>query len=374
MPDFPAEEFQARTEAVQRAMHAQSIDALLVCTEAEMRYFTGFRTPFWQSPTRAWFLIVPARGAPIAVIPGIGADLMATTWVTDIRSFPAPSGGDEGLTLLARALSPFQTIALPMGEEAALRMPLAEFDRLRAGLSASWVDGTPLIKALRMVKSAAEIAVIREICAIGSRAFARAPDLFHAGQPLEDVFRRFRIALLEAGAEDVPYLVGGAGPGGYRDVISPPSDRPLQPGDVLMLDTGATRAGYFCDFDRNWAIGRASAAARQGHAALWQAVERGLAAARPGITCAGLFAAMADGLGDGADIGRMGHGLGMQLTEWPSVAAHDQTVLCAGMVLTLEPSLPLPGGRMMVHEENILITEAGPELLSERTPPDLPVI
>ena len=57
--DFPEDEFAARTQAAQKAMHSQGIDALFFTTEAEMRYFTGFRTLFWQSPTRPWFLVVP---------------------------------------------------------------------------------------------------------------------------------------------------------------------------------------------------------------------------------------------------------------------------------------------------------------------------
>ena len=59
------------------------------------------------------------------------------------------------------------------------------------------------------------------------------------------MFRAFRREALLQGADDIPYLVGGAGAGGYRDVISPPSNRHLQSGDVMMLDTGATWDGYF---------------------------------------------------------------------------------------------------------------------------------
>ncbi len=77
-------------------MHSQGIDALFFTTEAEMRYFTGFRTLFWQSPTRPWFLVVPVNGKPIAVIPQIGAHLMASTWIDDIRVFSAPHPVDDG--------------------------------------------------------------------------------------------------------------------------------------------------------------------------------------------------------------------------------------------------------------------------------------
>jgi Xaa-Pro aminopeptidase len=70
----------------------------------------------------------------------------------------------------------------------------------------------------------------------------------------------------------------------------------------------------------------------------------------------------------------MGHGLGMQLTEWPSLMPADQTVLQPGMVITLEPGLEIGAGRMMVQEENIVIRESGAELLTKRAPKELPII
>jgi len=225
-----------------------------------------------------------------------------------------------------------------------------------------------------MVKSEAEIAVLRKICAIGSDGFEQVPALARTGKPLDAVFRDFKIALLMAGAEDVPYLVGGAGQGGYGDVISPPSAKPLERGDVLMMDTGASLQGYFCDFDRNFAIGRTSSNAMEAHRRLWDVTEIGLEKARAGVWCSEVFAAMAQGLGEGSDVGRIGHGLGMQLTEWPSIAAHDETVLEAGMVMTLEPSMQIEAGKIMVVEENILITMGAPEMLTRRVDRELVVI
>lgn len=378
MTDFPIAEFEARAEAAQRLMAAAKLDALWLTTEPEVRYFTGFRTLFWQSPTRPWHVILPAKGQPIAIIPGIGAELMASTWVDDIRTWPSPRGEDEGVSLLIEALKGADRIGVPMGAEASLRLPLNEFNAVTSAISADLIDCTPLIQTLRFIKSDAELAIIRKICAIGSAAFARAPDLFHIGQPLNEAFRAFKIALLEEGAEDVPYLVGGAGPDGYGDVISPPSGKPLEDGDVIMLDTGSTLKGYFCDFDRNFALGRASDPAKRAYAALHRATDAGLKTARPGATCADLFRAMAAELGPNSNgdsnIGRLGHGLGIQLTEWPSIASFDQTVLKPGMVMTLEPSIAVTDTTMMVQEENILITDGAPELLTTRAAPELPVI
>ncbi|MEQ8586141.1 MAG: Xaa-Pro peptidase family protein [Thalassobaculaceae bacterium] len=382
---FPPAEFEARLDRAQRLMAAQGLDALLLTTEPDIRWFTGFLTQFWLSPTRPWFLVVPATGKPVAVIPSIGLDAMSRTWIDDIRVWPSPRPADDGLSLLTEALQDKAgaggAIGLPTGPETHVRMPLADLERVRAALpGCRWCDATGVMRALRQVKSAAEIAKIGEACRVACDAFDRMPEIAHGGMSEIEVFRAFKIACLQAGADDVDYLVGGAGPGGYGDIISPPSERPLQGGDVLILDVGLVVDGYYCDFDRNFSVGPPSEAVRRSYELVWQATEAGLAAAVPGTACAELFRVMDAVLGPHADptaageVGRYGHGLGMVLTEFPSIASWDETVLESGMVLTLEPGLATAPGRMMVHEENVAITEDGARLLTRRAPKEIPVL
>ncbi len=379
---FPAQEYRERMTRLQAGMDAQGLAALLLTAPADIFYVTGFLTRFWESPARPWFLVVPLTGAPVAVIPSIGAELMGRTWLQDIRSWDAPDPGDDGISLLADTLAeavPEQGgIGIPMGLETHLRMPLRDYETLRARLAPRhFIDATACIQRVREVKSEAEIGKIRDICAIASRAFARVPDFASEGRPLAEIFRDFQIAALAEGADWVSYVAGGAGPDGYGDVISPAGPQPLQRGDILMLDTGAVKDGYFCDFDRNFAIGAASEAARRAHADLWQATEETLAALRPGLRARDVHAMLCAGLqkrGATASGGRLGHGLGITLTEWPSFTPLDDTVLRAGMVLTLEPGCIIGDGRIMVHEENLVLREQGAELLSPRAPADLPEI
>ncbi|NDW52060.1 Xaa-Pro peptidase family protein [Aliiroseovarius sp. PrR006] len=380
---FPEAEFATRSEKVQALMAQQGLDGLLLLTEPEVRYFSGFHTLFWQSPTRPWFLYVPAQGKPIAIIPEIGAELMRQTWIDDIRTWSAPAPEDDGISLLIELLSPLSAsgarLGVLKGHETSLRMPLGDYERLMTALPGLKVeDATGLVRALRMVKSDAEIEKLAHICAIGSRTFDAVPKIAQEGMPFENLFRQFRREALAQGADDVPYLVGGADQGGYHDVISPPSPRPLRRGDIFMLDTGATWDGYYCDFDRNWAVGQADDASRRAYDVLWRATEAGIAAARPGTTCRELFQTMQSVIAElddqGGDVGRLGHGLGMQLTEWPSHAAFDDTVIEENMVLTLEPSLSYGDGRIMVHEENIVVRAEGAKLLTTRAAPELPVI
>jgi Xaa-Pro dipeptidase len=375
MTDFPRAEYEARLEAANRAMHINNLDAILLASEAEVRYFTGFRTQFWQSPTRPWFVILRRDQTPLAIIPEIGAELMARSDIAEIEAWPAPRPHDDGLSLLKDRLANCQRLGVLMGHETTFRMPLRDVFELHAALPAEWIDATDIIRDLRMVKSDREIAYIRQICGIASQGFARVPEIANAGQSLSSVFREFKRILLELGADDVPYLVGGVDHPSYDDVISPPDDRPLSNGQILMLDTGATLNGYFCDFDRNYAVGTPTASAQRAHRKLYDATDAAMEIARPGVRACDLFAAMAKSMDtQNSDVGRFGHGLGMQLTEWPSLAAWDETIIRENMVLTLEPSIDVDGGGIMVTEENILITDASPILLSTRAPKELPVL
>lgn len=134
-----------------------------------------------------------------------------------------------------------------------------------------------------------------------------------------------------------------------------------------MLDTGLVHDGYFCDYDRNFAMGNVSELVSDAHKKLMEATRAGFDAVKPGAKACDLFHAMDKVLtgGEGRnDNGRLGHGLGIQLTEWPSLIPADETVLEMGMVLTLEPGIETEHGNMLVHEENIVITANGAEYLS----------
>ncbi|ENP8343879.1 aminopeptidase P family N-terminal domain-containing protein, partial [Vibrio harveyi] len=87
---FDYSEFEHRTQRAQKVMHDKKLDAMIFTTEPNVRYFTGFHTQFWHSPTRPWFVIVPAEGKPIAIIPEIGASGMAGTWIDNIITWPSP--------------------------------------------------------------------------------------------------------------------------------------------------------------------------------------------------------------------------------------------------------------------------------------------
>ena len=381
---FDDAEFAARCSHAQAAMALADVGALLLTSEAEIRSFTGFMTQFWQSPTRPWFVVIPSSGKPIAVIPSIGAPLMRQCYTENIISWASPAANDDGTTLVADVIRQHvakgSRLGMLMGRETAVRMPLTNLFALQQELGAiSLHDMTTAIQQIRMVKSPAEQAKLRHICSIVSDVFAHVPDWLQVGMPFDNCFRRFKIDALERGVDDISYLVGGVGAGGYDDIIGPPVSKTLTTGDVLMFDTGCIWDGYFSDFDRNFSIGPASAEAQDAHKKLFDATEAALSILRPGITAADLFTAMDDILrpdqtAGGDDVGRYGHGLGIQLTEAPSHTSWDTTKITASMALTIEPSINYGDGFMMVAEENLLVHDDHVELLTKRAPRDLPVI
>ena len=381
---FPTDEFEARVADAQAAMTDAEMDAIVVSMPQNFRYFSGFNSQFWESPTRPFFVVVPRDGAPIAVVPSIGGPGMETTWVTDIRTWPAPCPEDDGVSLLDATLSSlprrFGKVGWEMGRESIIRMPIVDFDRLRRQIDGiEFVDASPVIWGLRMVKSEREIAKIREACRIGSDTFDMFLQRVNYGDTEIDMARDFRQAAFECGADNAPFVSVCSGPGGYSQVIVGPQEIAQTNGQVMFIDTGLQFDAYFCDFDRNFAFGHLDDAAKRAHQAVWEATEAGINAARPGITAEQLWAAQnrvleAAGATSDNNVGRSGHGLGLHLTEPPSNMPGDETLLQPGMVMTIEPGLEYAPGKMIVHEENLVITEDGCELLTRRATREMPVI
>jgi Xaa-Pro dipeptidase len=380
---FLDSEFEHRVNRTQQYLQANELDALLVTSSDNLYYYTGFLTQFLVSPSRPWFVVVPREGEPSAIIPEVGKDGMSRTWMKNIKTWLAPQPKDDGVSLLASVLSEvprkFGRIGIEKGRETYFRMPLEDFERVRDLVpGVEFVNGTPTLWSVRMVKSPAEVDCIRYICQVVSSAFEELPNLLRIGDTEHDACRKLKTEINLRGADSTPFMPGISGPGGYDQVLVGPTERVLGDGDILFIDTGSTFNGYYCDFDRNFAFGHITDEAKKAHEAAWNATEAGIAASRPGATTTDLFNVISKILDEsgsvGNNIGRMGHGLGFHLTEPPSHMPGDNTELVPGMVITIEPAIEYAPGKMLVHEENIVITEGEPEVLSRRAPREMSII
>jgi Xaa-Pro aminopeptidase len=385
------DEYKARTRKVQAALAKQGCGALLLTSEDNVIYLTGFRSPVWNNLTRPRYLIVPAAGEPF-LISSANYVVIAeeTTWITDIRTWVSPTPGDDGISLvidgLKSCLGSSKKVAIELGAQSRISMPAGDFMRVQKALGdVEFVDAHGLLMSFRVVKSPGEIARIQVAATATSEAFRDLPKTARAGQSLYELGQVMKVGIIQRGAEDVPYLVAASGSGGYPCVNLAPDHRPLQRGDVFVIDNAARYVGYYCDFDRDFVVGQPSAEVRSQHRQLWDATQAGFEAVKPGLRMSDVWQAMAEVLGvekvRSTGIGRMGHSVGLRMCEEPSVGEHDHTILRENMVLTLEPGIVLKqAGKkqrekcIMVHEENLLVTATGARLISMRTPQEIPVI
>jgi Xaa-Pro aminopeptidase len=383
VPPFTEAEFAARVEGARALMTEHELDGIMVTSEPNLEYLSGFVTQFaWASPTRPWYFVLPREGEAVAIIPEIGlANWLETSWCRTVETWPSPTPENEGLDLLGAAIARvrrrFGRFGLELGPETRLGMAPGDLLRIKEAMPFALADAVAVMRELRFVKSEAEIAHIRHICGIASDAFDALPGLVRIGDSEKEICRKFAADLLLRGADKVPYTSIGTGPGGYSSIIQGPTDRRIAEGDILMIDTGAKYAGYYCDFDRNVAIGGPPDEAKRIHELLWKATEAGIAAARPGNTAADVFAAQAKVLEDAGivlgNVGRFGHGLGKVMTEPPSNKPIDHTVLKPGAVLTIEPSAMYGEGKILVHEEDLVVTADDPVLLTRRASREMAV-
>ena len=379
---FSTEEFEIRLERAQELLYEYKLDALLVTIPSNIRYFTGIDTHFWESPTRPWFLVVPLSGRLMAVIPEIGEKLFEKTFVKDIYTWSSPNIKRDDISPLKSLLdsmpSRFGAIGAELGKEMSIRMPVLDFGILQSNFKFNIVDGTSLIWKLRKVKTLNEIRKIEKVAQIVSDVFEKLPTFISADDSERDVAKKLKTEILKKGADNIPYLPVVSGVGGVSQIISNPTDKLISSGDFLFIDTGTTFDGYFCDFDRNFAIGQASDELKKTNEILWHATEEGIKNLVPGAKTKDIWKKINKKIEDFGFMikgeGRYGHGVGLQLTEPPSISSFDNSIIQENMVLTIEPSLEYKPGKIIVHEENIFVSKDGPILLTKRAPKELPLI
>jgi Xaa-Pro dipeptidase len=370
-----AEPRRSRVAALQRLLAGTDIDAVVISNPQSFRYFTNHLPLLSMSPTRAWYLVVPRTGEAVACVPSIGRDdLLTESWIQEHRTWKSPSPVDEGRSVLASTINEFGAtkVAVEQGLEMRAAMSLGDYDGLRTALThVTFVDAAHLIWSLRSIKDESEMSSMRAVIAAVQCAFAEVPSWLRPGMTEKQAARRFTVDVMTHGADAVPYLACGSGPGGYPSLTRTASDRVLENGDVIGFDLGATVDGYWCDFDRNFCIGTPPPPARRALDALEAAISSARLIYRPGGSVGELRRQMESAVRDAGFStvagGRWGHGVGLDFTEPPSVNEHDDGVLRPGMVVTLEPLIigHLPDTPLgLVAEEMLLVTEDGHELLT----------
>lgn len=382
-PEFPKSEYTRRYKRAWELMETHGLAGLLVTSEPNYRYLTGHQTQFWASLSRPMFAVLAVGRAPVVVVTEIeDAVVRDTCWIRDIRTFLGFE--DESLPVLLDVFDELgltgQKVGVDYGREMRLGIPVTTLEALkRKARGITFVDGAPALWDLRLVKSKGEIEYIRRACEIAGKGIKQGWREARAGMTERRVAQRMASVMLEKGADKVGWLPIHAGPGNYAKFTMEPTDRRLKRGDMTWVDVGVTVKGYWSDFNRIAVVGKGSPEQRDGYKTIREITYAAIDAVRPGIPISEVVKVRDrayERMGfveTGSRSGRMGHGSGLGMTEPPSVAAHDHTVLEPGMVLHVEPKMIRPYGFFQL-EEVVAVTGTGYEMLSPPAPKTLPVI
>jgi Xaa-Pro aminopeptidase len=227
----------------------------------------------------------------------------------------------------------------------------------------TWLPVAGLLQQDVAVKSAEEVACIRRAQHITDDVFAHLVGFLRAGLTEREVAAEIVYQHLRRGASSMSFdPIVASGPNGALPHARP-TDRPLQAGDLVVLDFGGFVDGYASDMTRTVAIGEPEPAAVEVYHIVLEAQRRALEAARAGLTTRALDAVARTYIGEqgyGAQFSHgLGHGVGLQIHEWPSVSFRTEDVLPAGAVVTIEPGIYLPGRFGVRIEDMVLLQPDG---------------
>ncbi len=365
-PEIPVLRYEERLARARAATEAGGLDALLIGVGSDLRYLTGYAA---MPLERLTLLVVPAGADPFLVVPRLelGAAKAGVRPSVDIRTWDET---DDPYALSTAGLVDAAAVAVSdtMLAMHVLRLQLALGSAARMGLASG------VLRDLRMIKDADEVALLRAAALAADRVVARIAAGRLVGRTEADVAREVREQLLIEGHEEAHFAIVGSGP----NSASPhheASDRVIQAGEPIVLDIGGTLGGYGSDITRTlWVTGGDPARGpderfRHLFSVLSAAHGAGVRAVRPGIACAGVDAAartIIDGEGYAeAFFHRTGHGIGLDGHEDPYLVVGNDLPLAEGMAFSVEPGIYLAGAYGARIEDIVICGPDGPIVLNQ---------
>jgi len=355
-----------RLQRLRSALAAQKLDCVAAIAGPNLYYLTGLSYHLSERPTVGFF---PAEGEPVFVVGKLeesktreGLPFAATVFTYTDADGPAAAFHQAASALGSRKLQ--------LGVEAR-RMRVMELNLIEEAFPQPGVDEAEAIFAyLRMTKDEDELKKMRAAVAIAERALLHTLPLIKVGMTEHELGTELVLQTLRAGSDsEMPFApIIASGPNGALPHAGM-TDRKLQAGELVTIDWGAAYAGYVADLTRTFAVGELPNMELQTiYNLVKEANAAGIAAGRAGATCASVDAAARKVISEGGYgeyfLHRVGHGLGLEGHEDPSMHGNNQTRLEVGMTFTVEPGIYVAGKGGVRIEDDVVARETGGESLS----------
>ena len=382
-PDFPQDEYESRWNKAREHMARLNLDALWITERLNYEYFSGHRSA--QNPIdkiRSYMFVLPKDDAPILItMPFEVAQVAECTWIEleRIEVMGGLTGHAEFVSdVLCKHGFAKARIGTEMGREQYLGMNYSAFNSVVSSLpDAEFVDAAQVILDTRLIKSPREIAYLRRSARLNAQTQLDILPRIKAGMTENEIAVKLRTRLFEKGAEDLTLLcvVSGPSTGG---ICLLPTDRVVRKGETLGFDCGVSYRGYCCDMARTASVGEPSEELREFYEWMMKLRHDCNMTLRPGKSPRDLVGVVDGYLAERGlktmGVGRVGHGVGVETTEYPSLAAFEDLTFRKGMVFACNPNFANHLG-FLNAEDNWAITGDEPDLLTDPIAPmQIPVV
>jgi len=359
-----------RISKLQRMMKDKGLDFFIGTTFDTVRYISDCRyVPIIDYFIDLYAVVLPADGLPTLFAPWVEGAPMGFSEVSPPSYIASPLAAEKWASLFADALKSHNSKDGRIGFD---YFPYTVYQALR-----DKVPGATLVPAMydlldvRSVKTPEEITLLKKTAGILDKGMTAGLEFARSGCSEFEVMAKMESAMMEAGAESLPWLNFRSGSRTLTSIFS--NGRKLRRGDPVVFDIGVMSDGYYGDGARTGVVGTPSKELGDLYDALYDSYFEGVAKVRPGVKGSVIDETMRHGLlerGYPDYPTSSGHGIGMRVTEFPWVARRDEAgpfdmELRQGMVLCLEPRTYRDKVAGVGIEDVILVNESGHELLTK---------
>ncbi|OQX20665.1 MAG: peptidase M24 [Desulfobulbaceae bacterium A2] len=359
-----ADETLTRLRRLRRLLGRRGLDALLVTQPENRRYLSGFRAKDHGIQESAGSLLVPLRGAPLLL-----TDSRFTLEAqTEAPAFRVELYRHGRLALLRRLLADLGIRRLGVEGDYTLYATALKLQALATQLDLELLPVSGLVEGLRAIKSEGEIERLRRAVHLNETVFQQALATIKPGMREDEVARLIENLMGEHGAEgpSFPTIVAGGENAAKPHAV--PGARAIRADEPLLIDMGLILDGYCADMTRTVVLGTPDKTFLSRQRLVRQAQLAACAVIRAGLSCreADLAArCVLDQAGLGQAFGHsLGHGVGLAVHEEPRLNSRNRRQLKAGMVVTVEPGVYLPGWGGIRLENMAVVREDGCEILN----------